>query len=582
MPFLTDTITVLLKKFHISGRLNVPQLEKIKNILQPRIPIVALAIIYLACMGILFKIVSDNTQLPENARIALKTQELSTPGSGHSPLAGFLSYFPVIKFATEPVPPTPFPPTPTQTPGAPRGTVMETFEGNPATWNVAISTGGTGHLSQSQSVVYRGSNSALLTTSGSGSTARIGALGFSDPAVSHTWGERPGAWFWQRAMVYLPSATVQALGAQDYIDLAGFWPGAGGAYGWWLRLRRDANTNAVLSVYGYDADGKAAEFNIYGTFPLDSWVDLTVCLRSQSGPGVKRSFGALIDGQFYGWYNQGHMGNETYDQASIGIIRSTASNPLNVYIDQWYAPDKTSLPEAPDNRSTALVQTQDFRSLSGVQWQIDWSTWENALTMDPTHGLSSAYRLQSGRNIDRMPSLENGWAQIEFDWPNGAPPANSYLTGSFSGLIGFHKEINREQNLEISPVIINDKATLIYDDWTGNATILASWTLPPSTLLHDGRNIPEPGDILRVHWSQIGAYIINVKASYYDASTSTWYKDVINSTEDLSSVPSQDTSLPDKVNFLDEYHRAAAITIDTPFYSIRQFTLGDSSTYPGP
>ena len=575
-------MTEFLKKIHLSWRLNAFKSEKIKSILRSRIPIVALAIIYLACMGILFKIVSDNNQIPDADRFALKTTVQPAPGSGKSSLAGFLSYFPVIKLATVSVVPTATLPSATQTPAVSGGTVMETFEGNPATWNVAISTGGTGHVSQSQSKVFRGSNSALLSTSGSGSTARVGALGFSDPAVSHTWGERPGAWFWQRAMVYLPSATLQALGAQDYIDLAGFWPGSGGAYGWWLRLRRDANANAVLSVYGYDADGKAAEFNIYGSFPLDRWVDLTVCLHSQSGPGVKRSFAVLIDGQFYGWYNQGHMGNETYDQASIGIIRSTASNPLNVYIDQWYAPDKLSFPEAPDNRSTALLQTQDFRSLSGVQWQIDWSTWENALTMDPTHGLYSADRLQSGRNIDRMPGLENGWAQIEFDWPNGAPPANSYLTGSFSGLIGFHKEINREQNLEISPIIINGKADLVYDDWTGNANILASWTLPPSTLLNDGRNIPEPGDILRIHWQQVGAYIINVKASYYDASTTTWYKNVINSTEDLSSVPSQDASLPDKVNFLDEYHRAVSITIDTPFYSIRQFTAGDSSTYPGP
>jgi hypothetical protein len=498
--------------------------------------------------------------------------------------SGFSLYLPLINSFSTPTPlstETTSPVSVTFTPTAALGTVQETFESNVSAWEVLAITSGTGNVIQTQAQSAAGSSSALLRTAGSGSTASVAAQGFSDQGGSHVWGERPGAFFWQRAMIYLPSASLRGLGAQGYLDLAGFWPSSGGTFGWWLRVRQNGQGNAALSVFGYDANGRAAEFIIYGLFPLDRWVDFTMGLNSQNGPGVKRAFALLIDGNFYGWYRQGHMSNENFNQAAIGIIHTNAAGSLNVYVDQWYAPSTQPLPASPDNRSTVNLQTQDFRSLSGVQWQIDWSTWQNDLLFDPTHGLySSNNRLQSGRNLDRMPDLTSGWAQIEIDWTRGIPPDNSNLSGSFAGLIGFHKEINREQNLEVSPIIVNDSAALIYDCWTGSATVLASWALPKATLLSDGRNIPEPGDILRVRWEKTGPTLINLRASYYDASTATWYRDVINNTHNLSSVPSQDSSLPGSVNFLDGNHQAASITIDTPFYSIRTFTVGTLDTYP--
>ena len=499
---------------------------------------------------------------------------------------GFPLYLPLIKsFPVSTSLPTPtistVPTTIIPTPVI--GNVLETFESNSAAWEVVVNESGTGRVTQSQTQKVSGTSSVLLSTVGSSSTANVGALGFSDLADSHVWGERPGTWFWQRGMVYLPSATIQGLGPQGYLDLAGFWPSSGGAYGWWLRVRQDGHGNASLSVDGYDANGNLAEFNIYGKFPLDHWVDFTMGLNSQNGPGVKRAFAVLIDGNFYGWYHQGHMNNENFNQAAMGIIHTNATAPLNVYIDNWYAPSNQALPFSPDHRSTAALQTQDFRSNSGVQWQIDWSTWGNNLRLDPVFGLySSNDRLQSGRNLDLMPDLASGWAQIVIDWPKGTPPDNASLTGSFAGLIGFHKEINREQNLEVSPIIVNGSAVLVYDVWTGNADVLASWTLPKATLLSDGRNIPESGDILRVRWEKTTSTSINLRASYFDASTSTWYRDVINNTSDLSSVPSQDSSLPGNVDFLDGYHQAASITIDTSFYSIRTFTTGTLDTYLAP
>jgi|GEM_PF-2123764 len=463
------------------------------------------------------------------------------------------------------------------------GTILESFEGALNTWQIMTLMGGSGTVSQSNDHPAAGNSSARLVTSGSGSSASIGALNLLDRAGDHIWGERPGKWFWQRASVYLPSQTITALNTTGYLDLAGFWPSSGGSYGWWLRVRQDKNGKAALYIYGYDLLGNPAEFNIYGQFPTDQWVDFTFGLNSQSGPGVKRAFAVLINGNFYGWYHQGHMDSETYNRAAIGINHTNAAASLSVYVDQWYAPQTQSFPVGPDLRSNANLQNHDFRNQNGIQWQIDWSTWKNNLVLDPAFGLySTTYRLQSGHNLDRMPDLTNGWAQIEIDWPKGTLPGNASLNGAFAGLVGFHKEINREQNLEVSPMIVNGTARLIYDAWTGGENDLASWTLPKATTLNDGRNLPEPGDLIRIRWEQVNSNQINLRASFYDASTHTWYNNVINDTHDLSSVGSQDSSFPGQVNFLDGYHTASSITIDTPFYSIRNYTVGVLGTYPGP
>ena len=52
-------------------------------------------------------------------------------------------------------------------------------------------------------------------------------------------------------------------------------------------------------------------------------------------------------------------------------------------------------------------------------------------------------------------------------------------------------------------MIVNGSVSLVYDAWTGDATVFASWPLPKSTLLADGRNLPEPGDILPVRWEKM-------------------------------------------------------------------------------
>ena len=314
------------------------------------------------------------------------------------------------------------------------------------------------------------------------------------------------------------------------------------------------------------------EFKVYGQVPQDEWFDLELGLHSQNGPGVKRAFAFMINGNFYGWYRQAKMGSETYNAFNFGIADTNSPDSLAVYVDDVYVNTTGQFPTGPDNRSTASVQEQDFRNLSGMQWQIDWTTWEYDLRMHSQYGLySQNNRLQSGRNIDRLPDITEGWAEIEIDWPLGTPPTapSSY----FGAMVGMRKEINREENLEIIPIGQGGgNVNLAYEAWVnGGPQILATWPLPLASI--GGTHIPEPGDIIRTRWTQETATDVRVRADYYDASTTTWYPDVIDTTNNLSNLGG--------VNINDGFHQASSITIDSPYYSIRRYKVGTLDRFPG-
>ncbi|MCL4869412.1 MAG: hypothetical protein KJ063_10610 [Anaerolineae bacterium] len=453
-------------------------------------------------------------------------------------------------------------PTPTATSSSPV-TVLEPFEQLESNWLVFRDSGGSGTVTRSNTVAAAGNYSArLATTSGGSAAARVN---FSSPTGN--WGEYPGSWRWQWANVYLPAATVTQLGPTEYITIAGFWANGQSNRGWYLRVRQGGE----LYAYGFTPNGTAVEFRLYGTFPTDQWVNLEIGLHSQNGPGVKRAFAFLLNGNFYGWYRQGNMGGETFDRIALGILSTNSSDPLTVYVDEWRVLTTNQFPGGPDNRSTSHLQEQDYRLQSGVQWQIDWATWEWDLRLHPTHGLYSANnRLQSGRNLERMPILNSGWGEIEIGWPNGTPPTtpNSY----FGPMIGFRKYISMEENLEIIPIGLgNGQVNLALEAWVnGGPIILAQWPLPLASI-GGGSHIPEVGDIIRARWEQIGTQL-NVRASYYDASSNLWYSDVINHTLNLSNIGG--------VNFDDGRHTASSVTTDSQYYAIRRYRVGTLATYP--
>ncbi len=172
--------------------------------------------------------------------------------------------------------------------------------------------------------------------------------------------------------------------------------------------------------------------------------------------------------------------------------------------------------------------------------------------MDPTAGLYSANeRLQSGRNLDRMPDLTSGWAEIEMDWPNGTP--DTAPSSYFGPMVGFRKEINREENLEVIPIGRGGGAVdLVLEAWVNGGPVgLGQWGMPLASI--GGSHIPEPGDIIRARWEQINASQLNVKASFFDASANKWYTNVIDVTINNTNI--------DGINFTDGYHQASSITI---------------------
>lgn len=442
--------------------------------------------------------------------------------------------------------------------------VSESFEESMETWSVSIQSENAGKIDSSKAHALHGNTSALLIASSPADSAYI-EVAFHDPASDHSWGERPGTWRWQKASIFLSSDIIGKLVNDEYLTLAGFWPKAGGAFGWYLRVHEGAE----LEVLGYTSDAKMVEFPIFAELPLDRWVDLEIGLHSQNGPGVKRSFAVILDGRFYGWFQQGHMADELYNRAGIGILSTTSQEPLEVFVDCWLEPSSSPDPWGPDYRPSSESYQKDFREVSGENWQIDWSTWGNHLILDPKEGLySQEYRLQSGVNLDRMPVLTDGWAGIEIGWPQGIPPL--VPEGYFGPMIAFRKEINREENLEIVPFGGGDGSVWwILEAWVGGGVLpLTYWVAPEASV--GGSHIPEAGDLLQVRWEQTEAQAIHVQAHYYDASDEIWYHNMIDTIVD---------SLQGDVDFSDGYHLMSSITTDSPFYSIRNFTLGSLETY---
>lgn len=449
--------------------------------------------------------------------------------------------------------------------------VLESFEEEPAQWQVTPIAVGGGTVQQSSITAYAGSYSAQLQTEDAGQIAQIQVDVIDSAGSQAVWGERPGRWFWQRARVYIPSTTVHQLSSNQYFTLGGFWPSTSDQAGWWLRVRADGD----LTVYGFDANGTPEEFRIYSSVPLDAWFELELGRHSQNGPGVKQAFAILINGQFYGWYHQGAFPAAPYDRVALGLLATNGTGPLTVYLDEWGYLTTDAWPSGADLRPTLTLQEQDYRTEQGDQWQIDWSTWRNDLRLHSTFGLySETDRLQSGRNLDRMPDLTEGWAEIEIDWPKGTPPTTP--NGYFGPMVGFRKEINREENLEVIPIGQgNGNVDLALEAWAGGPVIYATWSLPLASV--GGTHLPEPGDIIRARWTQPSATEIRAQADYYDASQAQWHLNVIDHTLTATAVGNSDFG---PVNFMDGYHTASSITIDSPHYSIRRYRVGTLATYP--
>jgi hypothetical protein len=444
------------------------------------------------------------------------------------------------------------------------GYTWERFEYDPAFWSLTQVTSGAGStVTRSSAQAYAGTYSALCSTTNSSATAAL-----RDADYSSSWSSVPSStaeYTWQRARLYVPSATASAITTTEYIDLAGIYPSSSGN-GFYLRLLE----NAELAFVGH-TNGANHVYEVSATLPTDQWVEVEIGLWSQNTGDLDRAFAFLINGVFYGWFTRGTSGTN-YDRLEMGIVRTNSADDLTVYVDDWCLRSTASTPSGTDNRPTGTLYTKSFTDQSGENVGFHYSTWETQNTLDATYGLYAESRLQSGVNHERMPDLSGGWAQVVIEWVGGVtPPWPPEGVGEFFGpMIGFRKSVAFEENLEIVPVYQGSTVDLVYESWTLSAVQYATWQLPVDHT--SGQRIPGRNDIIRVRWLEdTPNTTLRVIADYYDSSAATWYLGVIDDTRNMTNVSG--------VNFTADTHAAVTLTIDSDDYSIVSQTLGTLDSF---
>lgn len=451
---------------------------------------------------------------------------------------------------------------------------IETFEAASG-WIVETDTSGTGStVARDNGQAYAGTYSAKCFTTNSGAKAQVRDV------ISSTWAgvpsSDPGEYVWQHAYIYVPTATANALTGSEYLDLAGFYVNSSSS-GWYLRLKASAGLYAEGP-----SGGTQHEFNLYGTLPLDQWVELEICLWSQNIEAGGRSFLILVNGTPYGWFRLGAT-STNYDRVAMGILNTNSTDDLTVYVDNWQIFDNDTTPNGTDNRKTELHTTFNFTSQAGAHLDSQYATWKDAGAsyLDATHGLGG-FRSQYGVNTDlQRDNLDDGgWAEIVLDWTGGVepsyPPSEIWGTYYFAAMVAFKKYFPDEENLEIVFLYdYNSSGTteMVYESWgaTGSLLYYSGWQIPVASV-GSGKRIPEPGDKILVRWEKTSATQLNVKVSYYDASASTWYQNVINDTRTMTS--------SNGVNWLDGKHDSVSVTTETTKYSVRSIEYGTTASYP--
>ena len=444
-----------------------------------------------------------------------------------------------------------YPHTGTQT-GAPASSKLaagdpESFEDIPANWIVETDTNGAGStVGRSSAQNHSGAYSAAAFTTNSNSKAQVRDVISSNWSGVPTSG--PGEYIWQRAYVYVPAATANALTGNEYLDLGGMYV-SGDSSGFYLRLK----ASGALYATGPGSTGQAV-FNLYDTFPLDQWVEVELGLWSRNTSDLDRAGCFIVNGKFYGWFTNGESGTN-YNRAAMGIVATNSADDLAVYIDDWHIYTTGTSPTGADNRPTGTTYTKDFTGQSGENIGYHYTTWENGYTLDANYGLFPSGRIQSSIETSKMPDLSDGWSQIVIDWTGGhTPPWPPNLIGSFFGpMIGFRKSVELEENLEIVPVYRSGTGSvdLVFESWTIGPKEYAAWQLP---LDGNGHRIPGQDDIIRARWQEVSSSELQVQVDYYDASAGTWTMNAINHTQALNNV--------NGVNFLADTHRAVTNTID--------------------
>ncbi len=233
---------------------------------------------------------------------------------------------------------------------------------------------------------HAGTYSAASFTTNSGAKAQVRDI------IPSTWSSvqmDTSSYIWQRAYIYVPSVTANALTGSEYLDLGGLYV-SGNLSGYYLRLK----ASGALYASGPGSSGQA-EFNLYGTFPLDQWVEVELGLWSRNSGDLDRAGCFIINGKFYGWFTNGASGTD-YNRAAMGIVATNSTDDLTVYVDDWYIYTTGTSPTGTDNRPTGTSYTIDYTGQSGENVGYHYTTWENGYTFDANYGLSpsTSYSIQ--------------------------------------------------------------------------------------------------------------------------------------------------------------------------------------------
>jgi hypothetical protein len=439
------------------------------------------------------------------------------------------------------------------------GDVREPFEDVIGNWVVTPSTSGIGSVvERSNSQAYAGTYSARCFTTEASAQAFVYDT-FSSPWSSVPTSP-PGDFNWQRARIFIPTATVNALTGTEYIRIAGMHPASGNG------MRLEIRQSGAMYLELASPYGGTSIFSLHDNFPINQWVEVELGLWSLNTGDIARAATVIINGKFYGW-NTRMAESTNYDRVSWGILATNSADDLEIFVDNLY--DMTTgqnLPSGTDNRPTGNSYTKNYLAGSGENIGYHYSTFTENPQIDTSNGIyPGSWRIQAGPEMSQI-DMESGWSEIKMGWVDDATPTWPPPGEFFAPMIAFHKSVELEENLEITIIYSGGTVYLTYESWDPT-TVFEQWQLP----LDGSYRYPGNGDKIRVRWQVHDTNYIHVIADYYDASAGTWSLAVIDDDRQFTG---------SYAKFLDQYHQAVTSTIDSPDYAIEYQTAGIYSTFP--
>ena len=403
---------------------------------------------------------------------------------------------------------------------------IETFEGPAATWVVNRDVAGNGVIEASTNRAAAGNSSARIATSGGSGRAQL-RVNFSDAASAHTWKERPGTWFWQR---------TECLCARDHggATRGERVPDAGADCG------RAARTPTAGSCESDRAARSTSSGTATSTMRASSFPCTACCrrtagfswssgLHTQAGPGVKRGFAFLIDGDFYGWYHQGRMQSESVrpgGRGCPGYERQQALRALRGRVGRpWHH-------QPANGRRQSICRSLAGTGLSNAQRRAV------ADRLDDLGQFAEAGRAVRAVVRDEPPAIRpqsrSACPMCQMDGQRSkstgrsAPRRSSPTDTSVRWWDSARRSTVRRTWKSFRSAAGGGQVDLVLEAWDGSGPVfLGGWPMP--TQRRPARRLFRSLGISSARGgSRPAPTTLDIRVSFYDASASRWHDDVIS------------------------------------------------------